>query len=94
MKKFIYITFPQLAPITLINITISLMGAFSVFDLIYIMTNGGPYHSTSVLLTYMYDITFGSDSNFGYGSAVAYILFAFVLIITIIQTKVMNRQES
>ena len=94
-KKFRYITFPQLMPVTLINITISLMGAFSVFDLVYIMTNGGPYHSTEVLLTYMYNITFGgADSNFGYGSAVAYILFAVILTITIIQTKIMNRQDS
>lgn len=94
-QKFRYITFPQLAPITLLNITISLMGAFSVFDLVYIMTNGGPYNSTNVLLTYMYNITFGgSDSNFGYGSSIAYILFAIILVITIIQTKIMNRQES
>ncbi len=94
-QKFIYVTLPQLAPITLLNITISLMGAFSVFDLVYIMTNGGPYNSTNVLLTYMYNITFGgSDSNFGYGSSIAYILFAVILVFTIIQTKVMNRQES
>lgn len=90
-----YITLPQLKPITLLNITISFMGAFSVFDLVYVMTNGGPYHSTNVLMTYMYDITFGgSDSNFGYGSSVAYILYAIILIVTIIQTKIMNAQES
>ena len=94
-KQLFYITLPQLAPITLMNITISLMGAFSVFDLVYVMTNGGPYHSTNVILTYMYNVTFGgADSNFGYGSSVAYILFAVILVITIIQTNVINRQES
>lgn len=94
-KKFRYITIPQLMPVTLINITVSLMGAFSVFDLVYIMTKGGPYRSTEVMMTYMYDTTFGgSGSNFGYGSAVAYILFVFILIITIIHTKFMNKQDS
>lgn len=94
-QKLIYITLPQLSSITLLNITISLMGAFSVFDLVYIMTKGGPYNSTNVLMTYMYNITFGgSDSNFGYGSSIAYIVFAIILVITIIQTKIMNKQES
>lgn len=94
-QQFRYITLPQLSSITLLNITISMMGAFSLFDLVYIMTKGGPYHSTNVLLTYMYDITFGgTDSNFGYGSSVAYILFAMILVFTVIQTKIMNAQDS
>jgi multiple sugar transport system permease protein len=67
------------------------MGAFSVFDLVFVITNGsgGPINSTHVLLTYMYKITFGgTDSNMGYGSTVAYILFMIIFTISIIQSRV------
>jgi len=93
-QKLRYITLPQLRQMTIINITIACMGAFSVFDLVYIMTNGGPYQSTSVLLTYMYNITFASsNSNFGYGTTVAYLLFVIILAISIVQIKNMNAKD-
>jgi ABC-type sugar transport system permease subunit len=93
-RRLTNITLPQLRSMILMNMTIALMGAFSVFDLVFTMTKGGPYKSTDVILTYMYTKTFGgSNSNFGYGSAVAYILFAIILVITIFQTRLMNRGE-
>jgi ABC-type sugar transport system permease subunit len=90
-QKFRYITLPLLKPVTIINVTLCTMGAFSVFDLIFVMTNGsgGPINSTQVLMTYMYKITFGgTDSNMGYGSSVAYILFAIIFGISYLQSKV------
>lgn len=94
LQKLRFITIPQLRQMTIINVTIASMGAFSVFDLVYIMTHGGPYQSTSVLLTYMYNITFASsNSNFGYGTTVAYLLFVIILVISILQTKAMNAKD-
>ena len=58
-QQFLYITLPELRPVTIINVTIATMGAFSAFDLVFILTNGGPFNSTHVMLTYMYQITFG-----------------------------------
>ena len=89
-QKFRFITLPLLKSVTIINVTLCTMGAFSVFDLIFVMTNGsgGPVNSTQVLMTYMYKITFGgNDSNMGYGSAVAYILLAIIIFISVIQSR-------
>ena len=95
IQKFRYITIPQLKPIIYMNITIALMGAFSVFDIVFIMTGGGPYRSTEVILTYMYEKSFaGANTNLGFGSAVAYLLFSVILIITIFQTRSMNKAET
>jgi ABC-type sugar transport system permease subunit len=76
------------------NMTIALMGAFSVFDIVYIMTKGGPYKSTDVILTYMFNQTFeGGNTNYGYGSTIAMILFIIILAITIIMSKIMNKED-
>ncbi len=95
-QKFRFITLPLLKPVTIINVTLCVMGAFSVFDLVFVMTNGsgGPLNSTHVLMTYMYKITFGgTDSNMGYGSTVAYILFAIILGISIIQSRIAGEEN-
>ena len=89
-KKFIFVTVPQLRSVMVINVTLCVMGGFSVFDLPFVMTNGsgGPLNSTHVLMTYMYKITFGgSNSNMGFGSAVAFIVLFIVMIVSIIQSK-------
>jgi ABC-type sugar transport system permease subunit len=95
-QKFRFITFPLLRPITIINVTLCTMGAFSVFDLVYVMTNGsgGPLNSTQVLMTYMYKVTFGeTSSNMGYGSAVAFILVLIIFAISVIQSKIAQRSN-
>lgn len=86
-----FITIPQLKSIFLINLTFSLIGAFSVFDTIYVMTKGGPYNSTHVIATYIYDTSFGSTNQFGYAAAISFMLFAIILVITIILVKAMKK---
>ena len=94
VNKLFSITIPQITPMIITNLTISTMGAFSVFDLVHVMTKGGPYNSTHVLSTYMYTITFGSESRFGYGSSVAYILLAIILIISLGQSWLMKKTDN
>ena len=94
-QDLIYISIPLLRSVILLNLTIALMGAFSAFDLVYVMTKGGPYQSTSVILTYMYEKTFSSSSsNFGFGSSIAYLMFVIILVITIVQTKAMSKADA
>jgi raffinose/stachyose/melibiose transport system permease protein len=93
IQKLFYITLPQLKTITLLNITISAMGAFNVFDIIYVMTDGGPYNSTNVLLTYMYKQTFGASNDFGYGTTIAFALFLIILIITFIHIRIVEKDQ-
>lgn len=94
LQKLFYITIPQMRGVTLMNMTIALMGAFSVFDIVYIMTKGGPYKSTQVILTYMYNQTFeGGNTNYGYGSTIAMLLFVIILCVTILMNKLMNKED-
>lgn len=68
------IVVPQLRPATFIAIVVSVVGALRSFDLVSIMTLGGPYNSSTVLAYYMYEQTFLSF-RLGYGAALATVLF-------------------
>lgn len=69
-----HIVVPQLRPATFIAVVVSVVGALRSFDLVAIMTLGGPYNSSSVLAYYMYEQTFLSF-RYGYGAAIATVLF-------------------
>jgi multiple sugar transport system permease protein len=69
-----HIVLPQLRPITFIVALVSVVGALRSFDLVMIMTLGGPYNSSTVLAFYMYEQTFLAF-RFGYGAAIATVLF-------------------
>ncbi|MFQ6937199.1 MAG: carbohydrate ABC transporter permease [Oscillospiraceae bacterium] len=84
-----YITFPQLKSTIILNVMLSLIGAIGTFDLIHVMTDGGPNKSTEMIMTYMYNQAFIGD-RFGYASAIAYVAFLIILIFTILQTKVIT----
>ena len=76
-----YVVLPQLKPATFIAIVVTVIGALRSFDLISIMTDGGPYGSSRVLAFYMYEQAL-SEYGFrmGYGSAIAVVLFAIMMI--------------
>lgn len=84
-----YITFPQLKSTIILNVMLSLIVAIGTFDLIHVMTDGGPNKSTEMIMTYMYNQAFIGD-RFGYASAIAYVAFLIILIFTILQTKVIT----
>ena len=76
-----HIILPQLKPATFIAFVVTIIGALRSFDLISIMTNGGPFGSTRVLSFYMYEKAL-SEYGFrmGYGSAIAVVLFLIMLV--------------
>ncbi|WP_340245357.1 carbohydrate ABC transporter permease [Roseobacter sp. HKCCA2468] len=80
-KMLWYVILPQLRPATFIAFVVTIIGALRSFDLISIMTNGGPFGSTRVLSFYMFEKAL-SEYGFrmGYGSAIAVILFLIMLI--------------
>lgn len=84
LKKLWYITIPMLTPTTFFVIIMQTIQCFKVFDLIYVMTGGGPGRSTNVLVNHIYNAAF-VDFKFGYASASALVLFAIVLVVTLIQ---------
>jgi len=80
-QTFIHVTFPMLKPITTVVITQAMVNSFKTFDLIYVITRGGPYRSSETLAVTMYRETF-TMFNLGYGSAIAVILSAIIIIIS------------
>ncbi len=68
------ITIPLIRETILTAVVLCISGSLRTFDLIYVMTNGGPAHTTDVLATYMFNKTF-SGLQYGYGSAVSMLIF-------------------
>jgi len=87
--KFWHITIPMLTPTTFFIMIMSMISSFQVFDIVYVLTSGGPLGSTKVLVFYVYEQAF-KFFEMGYASAVAYILFAILFILTILQIKYMK----
>ena len=86
IQTFQKITLPLLSPTILFVLLITTISSFQVFDLIYLMTQGGPNNSTNVLVYWLYKNAF-EFFNIGKASAIAYILFCIIFILTIIQWK-------
>lgn len=81
-QKYWHVIIPLQKPATLTVITILLMYSLRVFDLVWLMTGGGPAHSSEVLATYMYKVTF-SQNLFAYGAGVGFFMFVLSMIIII-----------
>jgi ABC-type sugar transport system permease subunit len=90
-RLFWHITFPLLRPMTAVVVAISLINSFKVFDLIWVMTQGGPYRSSETLAVTMYRESFVSF-HVGYGASVAVVLTAIVLVISIFYIRAMFRR--
>ena len=89
-QKLTQITMPLLRPVILVAIALRTIGAFKVFDIIYVLTgNGGPADSTKVISFYAYDQAF-RYLYFGYGSAVAWLITAFILILIAIYMRLLR----
>jgi multiple sugar transport system permease protein len=83
-SKFSTITLPLLSPTTFFLMVTGIIYTFKVFDLIAVLTKGGPAQSTSVIVWYLYETAF-LNLKVGYASSMAMILFLCVLIITLLQ---------
>jgi multiple sugar transport system permease protein len=82
-KRFWHITLPMLRPAILVALVLRTLGAFRVYDIIYVLTGGGPADATNVLSYYIYEQAF-IDFHIGYASAVAYLTtIAMILIILV-----------
>jgi len=77
-QRFWYVVLPLLRPATIIAITVNIIDSLRAFDIIYVMTRGGPFYSSSVMANYMYIEAF-NNYRMGYGSAIAVIQFIITL---------------
>jgi len=84
LKRFFLVTLPLLSPTVFFVSIMTTISSFHVFDLIYLMTEGGPENSTTVMVYWLYKQAF-EFFNIGKASAIAYVLFVIILSLTYIQ---------
>ena len=91
VRTFVHITWPSLRTTTFFVTTLSLIGAFQLFDQAYVMTKGGPGNSTLTPVYQIYETAF-NRLQMGYASAQAFCLFLVIVAVTIVNTR-FNRDE-
>lgn len=92
-QTFRRITIPLLRPVLVLVLVVTVIGSFQVFDTVAVTTGGGPVNATRVIQYYIYQRAF-TESDFGYGSAIAVILFLILALVAFIQMKFLRGNES
>ena len=91
-QKFVRITVPLLKPTIMSVLVLGFVLTFKVFDLVYVMTGGGPVSATEVLSTYSYKLSF-QLFHFGEGAAVANVLFVCLFLIALVYLRTISKDE-
>lgn len=91
-QYFLHVALPLLAPSMKSAAILSMVGSLKYFDLIYVMTGGGPGTSTELMATYMYKESF-KNFNMGYGSTIAGGMFILITIISLLTMRAINGKE-
>jgi multiple sugar transport system permease protein len=89
-QKFRHLTLPMLTPYMFFSLIMDTIGALQTFDQVYVMTKGGPVDSTLTPVLYLFNNAF-TYFKMGYASALAWILFAIILALTMAQLKLAPR---
>jgi ABC-type sugar transport system permease subunit len=91
-QAFLRITLPLLRPAIVVVLVLRTIEAFKVFDIIYVMTGGGPANGTQSVTFYTYQRAF-SDEYFGYGSALAYLIVLFILVLAALYIRALRSEN-
>lgn len=91
-QKFFRITLPLLVPFILVNLVMTTMITFNVYDLLLLMTGGGPNHATEVLSLYIYNVGF-SQGEIGYAASLSILLLLLNLAVTIAYLRFLSRRD-
>ncbi|MDR7316095.1 sugar ABC transporter permease [Brevibacillus nitrificans] len=89
-RQFFQITVPMISPTLFLTTLLTIIGSLKVFGQIYVMTQGGPGDSTKVLVYYIWEKAF-KNFEFGYASALAFVLFFIILVFTLLQWQYRKR---
>ncbi len=89
-KRFTKITLPLLRPAILVALLFRTIDAFRVFDLVFVMTQGGPANATNVLQFYGYKKMF-TEGDMGYGSAISVIVFIIIFLLSMLYIRVVGK---
>jgi ABC-type sugar transport system permease subunit len=91
MQAFFYVTIPLMRPVILFSVVLSTMGSFSLFSEIYNLTGGGPINATLTPVLVIFDQAFG-NFRLGYASAMAYLYFIILFVLTLLQFRYFGQQ--
>jgi multiple sugar transport system permease protein len=91
-QRLRYVTLPQLKPALFLVITLGLIGTWQVFDQIYVMSQGNPAKTTLTPAFLSYQTAF-KDFNYGSGAAISFVLFAIIVVMTLLQRWVMRDKD-
>lgn len=86
-QKAIYITIPMMRDVLASAVVLVISGCFKVFDMVYVITNGGPMNASQLLSTYMYSMAF-EKYNGGYASAIAVLMILLGILVTVVLRRV------
>jgi multiple sugar transport system permease protein len=92
-RQFWSITVPQLLPTTVLIVLLQVLASLKLFDQVYQMTGGGPGGATRSILQYVYEVGF-TAFRFGYSAAISYVLFAIIIIVSLVLFPVTRRRNS
>ena len=84
--RFLRITLPLLRPSLFLCAVVGILNSFTSFDLVYVMTNGGPGHATELLITYIYKAGFG-QTRFDYAAALTVVQFLLLIVLTVVANR-------
>ncbi len=93
-QRFRNVTLPGLSPVTFFLGVTSVLNSFQAFDIISVLTRGGPVNATNVLVYRLYELGFTEIQNYGRASVVAIVLFVLMFIVTLVQLRVLERRVS
>lgn len=91
-QSFWSISFPLLRPVVLFVVVIHIIGAFQIFGLVYVLTNGGPADATLTVVQYIYLKGFQTTFDIGVASAISWVLFAVILIFSLAQFRLFRER--
>jgi ABC-type sugar transport system permease subunit len=93
VQAFFRVTIPLMRPVILFSVILSTMGSFSLFNEVQALTRGGnPARTTLTTLVHIYNVAFDTH-RFGRASAQAYVYFAIILILTLVQLRYFGQEE-
>ncbi|MBQ8161660.1 MAG: sugar ABC transporter permease [Clostridia bacterium] len=91
VRQFFHVTLPGIMPSFWFPLMTRIIGSLQMFDIVYTMTGGGPSKSTTTMVVYIYDTAFNSLNKMGYATAMSELLFAGIMLITVIMYYVMDK---
>jgi len=91
-KVFRHVTWPMLAGAVTVNMTLSMIAGWIIFDQVMVLTSGGPGFVSETMAFFIYKVGFG-EWRAGYGSAAAVVLFVVVMVSTVVSNSYMRRRE-